>query len=134
MKHVELTALGAQVTVWSGLPPLTKADKLQSLADMFAARSDDIFLSPRYVEWSPQWLLNLRSTNGTVLAPMAKHLNDIGVPTKATLGGIMSSLELNRAELHSISCYCHHDCHTGEEMAKTLDHKAKYARKPFLAA
>ncbi|MDB5194895.1 MAG: hypothetical protein JWO84_79 [Parcubacteria group bacterium] len=103
--------------------PATKALTRNELLELAATGVQDDrrrHLNPRDLERGPLFLLRMRSTNGTSLAPVVAALQAGGVKVKRTMGSVMQVLELDRADLHHIFCYCHGEYSDGAAIASHL--------------
>ncbi len=77
-------------------------------------------LNPRNLEHGPLFLLRMRSTNSTSLAPVVAALQAAGVKVKPTIGSLMQVLGLDREDLHDVFCYCHAEYSNGASIATHL--------------
>jgi len=101
------------------------------LLDIVSARLQQIgntrLKSPKFIEWTPRFLLRFRSTDGTSLAPAVEALADAGVDIEPNLYSVMETLQVSQSSLHSLACGCHHEngVTSGVQLARDFE-TAKY--------
>lgn len=117
MKYLDATPGGGGGTATR---QLTRKEKLESVAAMFKTRGGQFFLTVHNIEHMTPETLRQHPIAGTVLEPVAEHLNKIGVPTGSTLAAVMDSLEMDQEHLHAFACFCHHDKMAAESAAHLL--------------
>lgn len=105
--------------------PLMTPVARPSLALLFAAIIAEYLKDPEVehpaikdVEFRSESVVNAILTNGTVLAPAVKALNDLGIATPHTVGGIRHCLcGITKSELHDLACMCKGQTATNTAMA-----------------
>ncbi len=99
---------------------LTRHDLLELAAAACETRGREMFPNPRNIEHGPGFLMRLRSTNNTSMAPVVTALQNAGVKVRHTFGSVMDVLGLERYELHDAFCFCHCAQSSGESLAWSL--------------
>lgn len=105
----KLQQAGAVVTI----DVVSREELILSIAKALEAMPDQKLSTMIAVEWGPLWWLRCKLTHNTVLDPIVEILNRRPGLSKLWpfVGAVMDTLDLSRAELNKVVCYCQDERH-----------------------